>query len=606
MFEDDLILEVLPTQKDVEVIPPGQTKVEAPKFEELIDHAFLGDIFEHSDLLMSTAWQTPFKIRTSRPYANETNAKCYINYETGGWSGAIVCSDDPINVLPNCVGYANGRFNEIYDEMKGITGSTYPWFNCNACDFIGRARDFYPELEISTEPVPGAIIVWTGGWGNYGHVAIVERINADGSLFTSESAYGGSFFYTATRYPASEWGMGGTYKFAGFILNPAVPKIQPDVTPDRKRDEKENQLMSNIPDLRVRTSPSLKDDTNILDLLPKGNYYKYDKVQVADGYEWFRIAENQWCARVDEDAPYIYPYDLYPTKYNINLTEYKEGVLEADQKTACGYDTVHVNARANAGYVCTKMMVNGKEIENNTFKMPRMGNVTITAEFEECSYKIITHKTLHGKIHTNKTAATLGEEIIVDVIPDEGYKLHRLYSEQVVIKDNKFIMPAMDVEIFAEFEAIAKPVYSVGEKVKVLKPGNATAKGDGISTFYIGEEFVVTNVVWGANFELEKYPYQLSGYKGHIVGYYQEDALIYPSDDTDDQDSDVPYAFNVGDMVKIKGKGNTKSDGTGFNVYGLGWKKVVLGYVPNAAYPYKVGKDKTVQGYYKEKDLVKI
>ena len=245
-------------------------------FEELTQYSFIGDINHlDEDLVFGTAWQTPFKIRTSKPVQSDANSKCYVNYETGGWSGAIVCSDDYCNVLPNCVGYANGRFNEIYDEMKGTTGSKYPWFNCNACNFIQRAKEFYPELEISKEPVPGAIIVWTGGWGDYGHVAIIERINYDGSLFTSESAYGGSMFYTATRYPANEWGMGGTYKFAGFILNPAVPKIAPGVTPDVPKDEKKNQIKCDIPDLRVRTSPSLASDDNILDLLPEGLYYNY-------------------------------------------------------------------------------------------------------------------------------------------------------------------------------------------------------------------------------------------------------------------------------------------------------------------------------------------
>ena len=152
MFEDDLMLD----EKRVQ----AQTKVEAPKFSEIIDFAFLGDINKPDEnAVFSTAWQTPFTIRTSRPLASDKNAKCYINYETGGWSGAIVCSSDAINTLPNCVGYANGRFNEIYNEMKGTTGSKYPWFNCNACNFIARRNEMYPELEVGSEPVPGAIIV---------------------------------------------------------------------------------------------------------------------------------------------------------------------------------------------------------------------------------------------------------------------------------------------------------------------------------------------------------------------------------------------------------------------------------------------------------------
>ena len=36
----------------------------------------------------------------------------------------------------------------------------------------------------------------------------------------------------------------------------------------------------------------------------------------------------------------------------------------------------------------TEIMVNGKEVLNNKFDMPRIGNVTLTAEFEESSFDI--------------------------------------------------------------------------------------------------------------------------------------------------------------------------------------------------------------------------
>ena len=543
--------------------------------DNLTNHAFLGDIQSVDEgLLMSTAWQTPFKIRTSKPTKNDANSKCYVNYETGGWSGAIVCSDDYCNVLPNCVGYANGRFNEIYDEMKGTSGSKYPWFNCNACNFIKRRNEMYPELEVAKDPVPGAIIVWSGGWGDYGHVAVVERINADGSIFTSESAYGGSMFYTATRYPASEWGMGGTYKFEGFILNPAVPKIDPGVTPDVPRDPKKNQLTCGIGDLRVRTSPSLADDSNIIDLLPEGVYYNYYDVKIADNYEWFKIAENQWCARVDKNAPTILPYDLYPTKFNINCTTYKEGLIETDKKQACGYDTVCVHVNCNKGYACTGMYVNGKEIVDGKFEMPRMGDVTLTATFEECSYDIICEDVDFGYITANPTVADKGEEVTVSVFPDAGYRLSKLYSEQVVIKDNKFKMPDEDVYLYAEFEEIKEPKLKVGDKVKILKVGNSKSDGSGYTTFHIGGEYTITNVIWSENFTLAKFPYQLSAWDSTVIGYYKESDLKFVHE-VDPE----PQEFAVGETVKIKGKGNSKSGGSGLTTYGIGWKKDVLAFM---------------------------
>ena len=570
-------------------------------FNDLIQYSFIDDINPiNEDLVMGTAWQTPFKIRTTRPTQGETYAKAYANYEHGGWSGAIVCSNDYCNCLPNCVGYANGRFNEIYGEMTGYVGSKYPWFNCNACNFIQRAREFYPELEISSDPVPGAMIVWSGGWGDYGHVAVVERINADGSILTTESAYGGSFFYTATRYPANQWGMGGTYKFQGFILNPAVPKIAPGVTPDVPRDAKKNQLKCDIPDLRVRTSPSLADDSNIIDLLPEGVYYNYYEVKVADNYEWFRIAENQWCARVDENAPWIYPYDLFPTKYDVNCTKYKEGIIETDKAKACGYDTVNVVVKPNKGYTCTGSFVNGKAIVGGKFKMPRMGSVTITATFEKSAYNVICEEADFGKTKASPSFADKGAEVVVNIFPDEGYRLSKLYSEQVVIKDNKFIMPAEDVKIFSEFELINNPIYEVGTKVKITKVGNSKSDGSGSTVFHIGGEYIITNIVWNSNLTLAEFPYQLSAWDGTIIGYYKEDSLEFAKEPI------PPSEFTVGETVKIKGRGNSKPDGSGNVTFGIGWKEEILSYSPNDLFPYKLGRNQKVQGYYKAKDLKKL
>lgn len=593
--------EVLKEQKPVLEL---QTLPEKPvDVSTLTEYAFVGDTAKlDEDLAFGTAWVTPFKIRTSRPVTSDAYAKAYINYQTGGWSGAIVCSDDPINVLPNCVGYANGRFNEIYGELTGYSGSKYPWFNCNACNFIQRRNEMYPELVVGSEPKPGAIIVWTGGWGDYGHVAIVERINYDGSIFTSESAYGGSFFYTATRYPANEWGMGGTYKFAGFIYNPAVKDIYPDVTPDDKKDAKKNQLICHISDLRVRTTPSLASDDNILDLLPQDLYYDYYEIKTADNYEWYKIADGQWCARVDENAPEILPHDLFPPKYTVNVTGYKEGKIDTDKNSAMAFETVNVNAVPVKGYAVKKLMVNGKEFKDS-FKMPRIGNVTITAEWEESGYEITCNQSFGGEISTSTDWANKGETVHVNVTPDDGYKLKSLYSEQVVVDKNSFtfVMPGQAVVLFAEFEEVVEPEFKVGDKVTIKRVGNSKPDGTGHTVFNIGEKYLITNIIWNTDLSLAKFPYQLSAWNGTVLGYYDEDAIVFYEEVPIDEQE-----FEVGDYVKIVGRGNSKSNGSGVTTFGVGFKKYVLDYIPNSAYPYKVGKGIFTQGYYKSKDLKKI
>ena len=84
------------------------------------------------------------------------------------------------------------------------------------------------SLETGQTPRVGACMVWQkgntlDGSDGAGHVAIVEKVYSSTQIMTSESAYGGKAFYTSTRNKGDgNWGMNSTYKFLGFIYNPAV------------------------------------------------------------------------------------------------------------------------------------------------------------------------------------------------------------------------------------------------------------------------------------------------------------------------------------------------------------------------------------------------
>lgn len=166
------------------------------------------------------------KIRTTKP---ESGNKFYITTSNGGYSKCIKGkpTDKVCNVLANCVGYACGRFNEIIGTMK------YPYLNCNAENFIERAKNTY-GLKVGQEPKVGAIMVWQKGAtlsGNdgAGHVAIVEKVIDANTVYTSESSYGGSAFWNSTRKNTNgRWGIGSGYTFRGFIYNPSVKE---EVTP---------------------------------------------------------------------------------------------------------------------------------------------------------------------------------------------------------------------------------------------------------------------------------------------------------------------------------------------------------------------------------------
>lgn len=158
------------------------------------------------------------------------NNKYYIRTVTGGLNGAVAGS--PViagaNVLCNCVGYANGRFNEAINDpnLMGTVIKFHYQLTCNAENFIESAKR--QGLKISSKPVTGGIMVWQkgatlGGGDGAGHVAFVEAVYDDGTILTSESGWASWAFKTVRRSNINgRWGQASAYKFRGCIINPAV------------------------------------------------------------------------------------------------------------------------------------------------------------------------------------------------------------------------------------------------------------------------------------------------------------------------------------------------------------------------------------------------
>lgn len=161
------------------------------------------------------------------PSKNDPNTFIYwLRPEAGGCNDCAEIEDGC--VLPNCVGYAYGRFMEIMamgstelptdvDLSTGDAGMWYP----STSDSYERGQD----------PRPGAVICWSKD-GGAGHVGIVEKVLKDGSIITSESGFvswdakynESSGFWAKRRVKGADgnWGQGGAYHFQGFIYNPAV------------------------------------------------------------------------------------------------------------------------------------------------------------------------------------------------------------------------------------------------------------------------------------------------------------------------------------------------------------------------------------------------
>ena len=157
-----------------------------------------------------------FTMRTSKP----SNNKNFITTGSGGWNTCIkgYPMDPNANVLANCVGYASGRFNEIINIARDTGGCTFTTLNCNAVGFKERAEA--AGLQTGSTPRRGAIGCCGGGSGA-GHVFIVERVDSNSRIYTSESGYGSTAFWNQTRDNSNgRWGMSSSYYFRCFIYLP--------------------------------------------------------------------------------------------------------------------------------------------------------------------------------------------------------------------------------------------------------------------------------------------------------------------------------------------------------------------------------------------------
>ena len=99
----------------------------------------------------------------------------------------------------NCTAYCWGRACEVYGRSVANKLPT-----CDAGGWYAKWNGNKGQT-----PKAGSIAVWDG------HVAFVERVNSDGSIFLSQSGYNSYFFKTATANKSGNWGYSTT--FYGFI-----------------------------------------------------------------------------------------------------------------------------------------------------------------------------------------------------------------------------------------------------------------------------------------------------------------------------------------------------------------------------------------------------
>jgi len=238
------------------------------------------------------------KVRTKKPGASN---KYYIRKANGGYSSNIKGkpTDPECNVLANCVGYANGAYNEEHNFGK----EKYK-FNSNAENFIELAIKY--GLSVYKEPMQGGIMCWQKGTlsskDGAGHVCISTSGVIKGStrdkdyVTTAESGYGNKAFWTGKRYRGTDnsWGTKSPYKYRGTIA-PENYSPKPVITPSVPRDETKDQLKTNYR-MNVRVDADIKSKS--LGVVPVNNVYNWYAVHNSGTIVWYAITEDctQWIA----------------------------------------------------------------------------------------------------------------------------------------------------------------------------------------------------------------------------------------------------------------------------------------------------------------------
>ena len=167
---------------------------------------------------------------TPRTTAPATTNLYYIkrNNTYHGYNRCILINSENGSVLPNCTGYAWGRFCECQTNVHDCKLS-----RANAELWYGNTIDGYQRGQTAKL---GAVICWHSSRSG-GHVAIVEEIRSDGKIVTSNSAYNGKYFYLKVVDPNTNYYIGKSYTFQGFIYNP-TNFIEPTPPEPKKKEIK--------------------------------------------------------------------------------------------------------------------------------------------------------------------------------------------------------------------------------------------------------------------------------------------------------------------------------------------------------------------------------
>lgn len=188
----------------------------------------------------------------------------------------------------------------------------------NAKEWLKEYREpWMPVTDPSYKPVQGDILVYDG---EYGHVIFMET-----DILTAEYRNGDPNSFRNAKIG----------DFNGKLLGVLHYPYQPVNTVER--NENVNQIETTDESLRIRTEPSLEGE--IVGHVQLGYYNVLDQKE-NDGYTWYEIAKDRWCANItvnylpSSDTDFIRQLEkfLNDTKAKINTLESENKHMREDYK----------------------------------------------------------------------------------------------------------------------------------------------------------------------------------------------------------------------------------------------------------------------------------
>lgn len=164
-------------------------------------------------------------------------------------------------------------------------------------------------------------------------------------------------------------------------------------------------------------------------------------------------------------------------------------------------------------------------VANLKFIMPEV-DITLYAQYKQTRNNVLKDELENGDISFSNNYAVYGEEISVNITPDEHYELAELYyivngtTEKIEIVDNKFLMPEKDVTVYAVFDKIQ---YFINQ---VVGPNGTIELSKNKAGF---EDEVLITVVPDEHYDVDQLYYTIGeGDEGNAV---TNNSIIMPADD---------------------------------------------------------------------------